>query len=60
MNHADLSPADRRLLHQILAFLLMLLPSASLACLQPSPPQPIVWTGLLVITLGMLLAVGRP
>lgn len=60
MNHAKLSAADRRLLHQVLSFLLMLLPSGALACLQPSPAQPLFWTALLAITLGMLLAVASP
>ncbi len=56
MKPADLSLADRRLLCQVLAFLLMLLPSGALACLQPSPAQPLVWAALLTVALGMLLA----
>ncbi len=60
MNRTDLPPIDRRLLRQALALLLMLLPSAALACLQPSPSEPILWTALVVVNLGMLLALASP
>ncbi len=60
MNHSDLSPGDRRLLRQALAFLLMLLPSAVLAFLQPFPPGVLSLAALAVVALAMLLALSNP
>lgn len=60
MNRSDLSPGDRRLLRQGLAFLLMLLPSAALAFLQPFPSGTLTLAALGVVALGMLLALSNP